>query len=88
MRLYLLCLLILFNFQSYSSSKKKSELKKYKSSPALTKKNLDYVLHVKKATGAIKLDGKIDEQDWISAEKAKDFHLVLPVDTGDRKSVV
>ncbi|HPR84826.1 MAG TPA: DUF5916 domain-containing protein [Prolixibacteraceae bacterium] len=86
MRFSLLCLLFLINLHSYSTNKKRPETKGTKPISALTKKNLDYVLHVKKATSTIKLDGKIDEQDWKDAEKAKDFHLVLPVDTGLAKS--
>jgi hypothetical protein len=86
MRFSLLCVLFLINLHSYSTNKKGPETKGTKPISALTKKNLDYVLHVKKATSTIKLDGKIDEQDWKDAEKAKDFHLVLPVDTGLAKS--
>jgi len=86
MRFSLLCLLFLINLHSYSTNKIGPETKGTKPISALTKKNLDYVLHVKKATSTIKLDGKIDEQDWKDAEKAKDFHLVLPVDTGLAKS--
>jgi hypothetical protein len=43
--------------------------------------NKDYVLRVKKSTGKIKLDGIIDEPDWIMAQKATDFYMVLPYDT-------
>lgn len=86
MRFSLLCLLFLINLHSYATTKKRPETKGTNPISALTKKNLDYVLHVKKATSTIKLDGKIDEQDWKDAEKAKDFHLVLPVDTGLAKS--
>ena len=35
--------------------------------------NKDFVLHVKKSTGAIRLDGILDESDWQSAEKADRF---------------
>jgi hypothetical protein len=86
MKLYLLFVLLLFNFYSFSADKNNPEQKGTKTAPVLTKKNLDYVLHVKKANAPIRLDGKIDEQDWKDAEKAKDFHLVLPVDTGLAKS--
>lgn len=48
--------------------------------------NGNYILHIKKATGPIKLDGIFDEPDWKTAEKATDFRLVLPVDTGLAKS--
>lgn len=44
--------------------------------------NENYVLHIRKATGPIKIDGLISEQDWTIAEKATDFRLVLPIDSG------
>lgn len=44
--------------------------------------NQDYKIHIKRATGTIKLDGIIDEADWLKAEVAKDFYMVLPYDTG------
>ncbi|GET27161.1 carbohydrate binding family 9 domain-containing protein [Prolixibacter sp. NT017] len=44
--------------------------------------NSDYVLHVKKRTGPIKLDGVLNEEDWKRAQKATDFYMVLPYDTG------
>jgi len=86
MKLCLLSVFVLLSYFAYSSPKKNQATKEPKSIPALNKKNLEYVLHVKKALGAIKLDGLIDEPDWKTAEKAKDFHLVLPVDTGFSKS--
>jgi hypothetical protein len=45
-------------------------------------RNRDYVYHAKKMKDAVKIDGIIDEPDWMSAQRATDFHLVLPVDTG------
>jgi hypothetical protein len=44
--------------------------------------NRNFQIHAKRAKGIIKLDGIINEQDWLSAEKAKDFFMVLPYDTG------
>ncbi len=44
--------------------------------------NNNFVLHVKKRTGAIVLDGVLDEEDWKQAQKATDFYMVLPYDTG------
>lgn len=38
-------------------------------------------IHIKKARGEIKLDGIIDEPDWLSADVAKDWFLNYPVDT-------
>jgi len=44
--------------------------------------NKDFIIRVKKLTGNIKLDGEINEDDWLKAEKATDFYMVLPYDTG------
>ena len=38
-------------------------------------------LGIRKAQGAIVLDGKLDEEDWKQADVAKDFFLNYPVDT-------
>ena len=86
MRLSLLCLFMLLNILSYSSPKKNPTNPGAKAGPGLNKKNLDCVIHVKKANGPIKIDGLISEPDWEAAEKAKDFRLVLPVDSGLAKS--
>jgi len=86
MRLSLLCIFMLLNILSYSSPKKNPTNPGTKAGPGLNKKNLDYVIHVKKANGPIKIDGLISESDWEAAEKAKDFRLVLPVDSGLAKS--
>jgi len=44
--------------------------------------NKDFVYYVKKATADIQVDGILDEADWQLAQKADNFYLVLPVDTG------
>ena len=44
--------------------------------------NKDYIYHVKKLQSAIVIDGVIDEPDWGVAQKADNFRLVLPIDTG------
>ncbi len=44
--------------------------------------NKHFIINVKKSTGTISLDGIINEDDWLNAEKAKDFYMVLPYDTG------
>jgi len=44
--------------------------------------NKDFIIHANKTKGVIKLDGVIDEADWLKAEKATDFYMVLPYDTG------
>lgn len=38
-------------------------------------------LAVQKAKGTIKLDGILDEQDWLDADVAKDWYLNYPTDT-------
>lgn len=38
-------------------------------------------LSIRKSTGVIALDGKLDEPDWQNAQIAKDFFLNYPVDT-------
>jgi len=42
----------------------------------------DYKLFIKKAKGDISIDGNLNEPDWQAADIAKDFHRVLPIDTG------
>ncbi len=56
--------------------------KKSKNDTVINTFNKDFVYHLKKLKGEIKMDGIIDEQDWLTAEKANNFHRVLPVDTG------
>lgn len=86
MRLCLLSLFFLLNIFLIASPKKSPLLRGTKADPLANKKNLDYVLHVKKANAPIKIDGLINEPDWINAEKATNFRLVLPVDSGLAKS--
>ncbi len=45
------------------------------------KKNDAYVLHIKKATSPIVVDGVMDEAAWREAEVATDFFMMLPMDT-------
>ena len=86
MKLRLFGLFIFLNLLSYSSSKNHPTLRGSKTDPVVNKKNSDYILHVKKATEPIKIDGLISEPDWNIAEKATNFRLVLPVDSGFAKS--
>ncbi len=44
--------------------------------------NKNYIYHIKKSLSPIFIDGVITELDWKIAEKATDFRLVLPIDTG------
>ena len=45
------------------------------------KKNEAYQLQIHKASSAINIDGVMDEQAWLDAYAAKDFFMVLPMDT-------
>jgi hypothetical protein len=45
------------------------------------KKNAAYVIHIHHSTGPIKIDGVLDEPSWAQAEVAKDFFMILPMDT-------
>jgi hypothetical protein len=49
--------------------------------------NSDYVLNIKKMEGSIVLDGVIDEADWLSADVATDFYMVMPYDTSYSEAV-
>jgi hypothetical protein len=86
MRFLLALLFLLLSAWVYSAEKQFSESKKTKPNPAIRKKNEDVILYVRKASGSIKLDGLISEPDWQVAEKASNFRLVLPVDSGLAKS--
>ena len=86
MKSVLFILLLLVNFFSYSTQKHFPGIKKLSNDSVVHKNNENYTLHIKKATAPIKIDGLISEPDWETAEKAKDFRLVLPVDTGFAKS--
>ena len=45
-------------------------------------RNKNFVYVAKKMKGSITLDGVLDEPDWQTANKADNFFLVQPVDTG------
>jgi hypothetical protein len=45
------------------------------------KKNQKFIYHIRQATSLIKIDGVVDEQAWKDADVAKDFKMVLPMDT-------
>lgn len=86
MRFYLIGLILLLSLTSFSSENIFTKNKNSKVDSVVHKNNEDVILHVKRATGTIKIDGLINEPDWENAEKATDFKLVLPVDTGLAKS--
>lgn len=47
-----------------------------------TPNRADYVLSIKKAEGPFQIDGELSEPAWQTAEIARDFWRVLPIDTG------
>ncbi len=50
---------------------------------SLTGQNRDnFIIHIKKAKGAISVDGILNETDWLTAEKTSPFYRILPIDTG------
>ena len=77
MKLTCLLLLVFVNLfagaEPYQVSKKDTIIETH---------NKDFVYYVKKATLDIHIDGVLDEADWQLAQKADNFYLVLPVDTG------
>jgi len=50
------------------------------------KKNSNYRIHIEKTDAPIVLDGVLDEPGWQAAEVAKDFYMVLPMDTSYARS--
>jgi hypothetical protein len=83
----IICILALFAEVKGADLPEKGEKKisvfsKKENTSPLGTINQKYTIHAKKATGTIKLDGIIDEADWLKAEVAKDFYMVLPYDTG------
>ncbi|HMG67534.1 MAG TPA: DUF5916 domain-containing protein [Chitinophagaceae bacterium] len=45
------------------------------------KKNSNVQLHIRKTTGHITVDGSMDDSAWQQAETARNFFMVLPMDT-------
>ena len=70
---------ILFLLISFA---KGQTLKEPKAGLTVSTYNQDYIYSVKKSHSKIIIDGNLDEADWINAQKASDFHRVLPIDTG------
>ncbi|WP_018611921.1 carbohydrate binding family 9 domain-containing protein [Segetibacter koreensis] len=50
------------------------------------KKNEQFQIHVTRASSPVKVDGIMDEETWRNAEVAKNFYMVLPMDTGSAKA--
>ncbi len=49
------------------------------------KKNESYKLSIHRAAGPIKIDGILDESDWLNADVATDFYMITPMDTSFAK---
>ncbi|TCK85799.1 DUF5916 domain-containing protein [Albibacterium bauzanense] len=49
------------------------------------KQNANYRYHIKKTTSPIVVDGLMDDEAWAQAEVAKDFFMILPMDTSFAK---
>ncbi len=77
MKHLVLLLLVAANVSSFAGGFNKSE----KDTIGDTFNN-DFILHIKKAQSPLRIDGIIDEPDWLKAEKAINFYKVLPIDTG------
>lgn len=45
------------------------------------KKNAAFQLHIQKAASPVTIDGVMNEEAWLQADVAKDFFMVLPMDT-------
>jgi Domain of unknown function (DUF5916) len=43
--------------------------------------NESYQYHIRKATSAVKIDGRLDEEVWKNCEKAENFWMITPADT-------
>ena len=86
MRFIFIGVFVLLNILCYSSENTLTDIKGLKPDSVGLKNNSDIILNVKKSTAPIKIDGLISEPDWEKAEKATNFRLVLPVDSGYAKS--
>jgi hypothetical protein len=85
MKAAFLTLFLISSLITTSSERLFPKLKGDKPGATVKKLNEDVILQVKKASGNIKIDGLINEHDWLNAQKANDFRLVLPVDSGRPK---
>jgi hypothetical protein len=76
-------LILSVNFLAYSSPGLRQQRNTDTSGPI----NSSYVLNIKKMEGDITLDGIIDESDWLNADVATDFYMVMPYDTSYSEAV-
>jgi hypothetical protein len=49
------------------------------------KKNESYKLRLHRTASPLTIDGILDEEDWLKADVATDFYMVLPMDTSSAK---
>ncbi len=77
-------LFTLFTFASLAGNNPAVALPVHGKDSLSVKKNINqnFKLHAKRILGTIRLDGVLDEKDWLNAETASDFYMVLPYDTG------
>jgi Domain of unknown function (DUF5916)/Carbohydrate family 9 binding domain-like len=45
------------------------------------KKNASFLIHIHHTNGPVRVDGVLDEPTWKEAEVARDFFMILPMDT-------
>ena len=74
--------LLLFVFWGTAFTGKAEFVFKHKTDTIVNTFNKDFVYNVIKSQSIIKIDGVISELDWMVAQKANNFRLVLPIDTG------
>ena len=81
---------VLFLFCVFVVSANANDFNKSENDTIVDTFNKDFVYHVKKVQSTIIIDGVIDEPDWMVAQKADNFHRVLPIDTGfaNQQSVI
>lgn len=73
---------LLFIFAILILTVNANSFKKSKIDTARNTFNKDFIYNIKKAQSVIKIDGIIEEADWLNAQKANNFYRVLPIDTG------
>ena len=77
------CTIVLFIFLKTVSLAENNPSASFPDSLSLKKNiNQSFKIHARKALEPIKLDGNLDEKDWLKAESASNFYMVLPYDTG------
>ena len=74
MKYVMLLLLLATNVNSFADG-----FKKAKKDTTGNTFNKDYVLHIKKAHSPIKIDGVIDEPDWLKLKKLPIFTRFCPL---------